>query len=356
MINYTYNADGVRIGKSGAKTAAYTVCGTQILSENNGSNTTYYLYDENGSPVGLTYKGTTYYYRKNLQWDIINITDSTGAKVVTYTYNAWGKIMSMTGNMELAVNNPFRYRGYYYDVESGLYYLNSRYYDPQTGRFINADDTYFLIIDQGTLIQYNLFSYCHNNPTNMTDINGNIPFFVITGIIGAIAGGIIGYATTGSWQGAVAGVAIGGAIGLTGGAAAGKILAGSVVANTSAVIAGGKALFATASTVVASSWQQAEQLLRKAYNGVRQAISTPYGRRVVDSLSGKFARESKYGYQSLSVFIKKEIMKDAYLISNGYKVEWHFYWSQASNSGGPSRPLRRALEEAGIKIVEHFRR
>ena len=60
VINYTYNADGVRIGKSGAKTAAYTVCGTQILSENNGSNTTYYLYDENGSPVGLIYKGTTY--------------------------------------------------------------------------------------------------------------------------------------------------------------------------------------------------------------------------------------------------------------------------------------------------------
>ena len=106
--------------------------------------------------------------------------------------------------MELGVNNPFRYRGYYYDTESGLYYLNSRYYDPVTGRFINADDTNFLIIDQGTLIQYNLFSYCHNNPTNMTDINGNIPFFVITGIIGAIAGGIIGYATTGSWQGAAA--------------------------------------------------------------------------------------------------------------------------------------------------------
>ena len=102
-------ADGVRIGKSGAKTATYTVCGTQILSESSGSNTTYYLYDESGSPVGLTYKGTTYYYRKNLQGDIINITDSTGAKVVTYTYNAWGKIMSMTGNMELAVNNPFRY-------------------------------------------------------------------------------------------------------------------------------------------------------------------------------------------------------------------------------------------------------
>ena len=139
VINYTYNADGARIGKSGSRAGTFIVSGTQILREINSVATIDYLYDENGSPVGLTYKGKTYYYRKNLQGDIINITDSTGAKVVTYTYNAWGKIMSMTGNMELAVNNPFRYRGYYYDVESGLYYLNSRYYDPQTGRFINAD-------------------------------------------------------------------------------------------------------------------------------------------------------------------------------------------------------------------------
>lgn len=139
MVDYTYNADGVRIGKSGSRAGTFIVSGTQILREINSVATIDYLYDENGSPVGLTYKGKTYYYRKNLQGDIINITDSTGAKVVTYTYNAWGKIMSMTGNMELAVNNPFRYRGYYYDVESGLYYLNSRYYDPQTGRFINAE-------------------------------------------------------------------------------------------------------------------------------------------------------------------------------------------------------------------------
>ena len=169
IINYIYNADGVRIGKSGAKTATYTVCGTQILSESSGSNTTYYLYDESGSPVGLTYKGTTYYYRKNLQGDIINITDSTGAKVVTYTYNAWGKIISMTGNMELAVNNPFRYRGYYYDEESGLYYLNSRYYDPQTGRFINADS--YVSTGQG-ITGTNMFAYCANDPVNLIDEDG----------------------------------------------------------------------------------------------------------------------------------------------------------------------------------------
>ena len=109
-VSYTYNADGVRIGKSGTKNITYEVSGTQILSENNGTNTTYYLYDESGSPVGLTYKGTTYYYRKNLQGDVIAILNSSGTKVVTYTYNAWGKVISITGNMELGVNNPFRYK------------------------------------------------------------------------------------------------------------------------------------------------------------------------------------------------------------------------------------------------------
>ena len=170
VINYTYNADGVRIGKSGSRAGTFIVSGTQILREINSVATIDYLYDENGSPIGLTYKGKTYYYRKNLQGDIINITDSTGAKVVTYTYNAWGKLMSMTGNMELAVNNPFRYRGYYYDVESGFYYLNSRYYDPQTGRFINADS---LLGTDGFASYYNLFTYCGNNCVSNYDCNGD---------------------------------------------------------------------------------------------------------------------------------------------------------------------------------------
>ena len=78
--------------------------------------------------------------------------------------------MSMTGNMELAVNNPFRYRGYYYDVESGLYYLNSRYYDPQTGRFVNADS---LLGTDGFATHYNLFAYCGNNCVSNYDCNGN---------------------------------------------------------------------------------------------------------------------------------------------------------------------------------------
>ena len=212
VINYTYNADGVRIGKSGSRAGTFIVSGTQILREINSVATIDYLYDENGSPIGLTYKGTTYYYRKNLQGDIINITDSTGAKVVTYTYNAWGKIMSMTGNMELAVNNPFRYRGYYYDVESGLYYLNSRYYDPQTGRFINAEPNVdYGKFDEGAgLNGYNVFAYCANNPVMFKDDSGEFVISISIGIGSLLTWAAYGIATA---VGVGAGVAIGTAVG-----------------------------------------------------------------------------------------------------------------------------------------------
>ena len=212
MINYTYNADGVRIGKSGSRAGTFIVSGTQILREINSVATIDYLYDENGSPIGLTYKGKTYYYRKNLQGDIINITDSTGAKVVTYAYNAWGKIMSMTGNMELAVNNPFRYRGYYYDVESGLYYLNSRYYDPQTGRFISPEpnvDTAKL--DDGVGLHcFNVYAYCANNPFMFKDDSGEFVISISIGIGSLLTWAAYGIATA---VGVGAGVAIGTAVG-----------------------------------------------------------------------------------------------------------------------------------------------
>ena len=105
--------------------------------------------------------------------------------------------MSMTGNMELAVNNPFRYRGYYYDVESGLYYLNSRYYDPQTGRFINAEPNVdYGKFDEGAgLNGYNVFAYCANNPVMFKDDSGEfvISTAVLIGIgIGALIGGVAG--------------------------------------------------------------------------------------------------------------------------------------------------------------------
>ena len=298
MINYTYNADGVRIGKSGSRAGTFIVSGTQILREINSVATIDYLYDENGSPIGLTYKGKTYYYRKNLQGDIINITDSTGAKVVTYTYNAWGKLMSMTGNMELAVNNPFRYRGYYYDVESGLYYLNSRYYDPQTGRFINAEPNVdYGKFDEGAgLNGYNVFAYCANNPVMFKDDSGEfvISTAVLIGIgigalIGGVAGGTYGYNKAVKnnvpkgqrWKyvvgyglgGAVIGGVIGGFVGYGVGVALGaKASSGLVIKSVS------KALSSVSRNTMHHIMQSKHawgRLLRKAtWNNVKGLINT----------------------------------------------------------------------------------
>ena len=103
----------------------------------------------------------------NAQGDVICLLDSTGATVASYEYDPFGNILSATGTMAEA--NPLRYRSYYYDRETGFYYLNSRYYDPKTGRFINADS--YVSTDQG-IVGYNMFAYCGNNPVNASDPEG----------------------------------------------------------------------------------------------------------------------------------------------------------------------------------------
>ena len=123
-----------------------------------------FAYDASGVPMSVTCNGTTYYYATNLQGDIGAILNTSGTAVVTYTYDAWGNVISATGTM--ASVNPFRYRGYYYDTETGFYYLQSRYYDPAIGRFINAD----VYLSAGTgLGGYNMYAYCNNNPVNNVD-------------------------------------------------------------------------------------------------------------------------------------------------------------------------------------------
>lgn len=120
----------------------------------------------------MRYDGTRYYYVTNLQGDVIAILDSTGATVVQYTYDAWGKVLSITGSMAdtIGVINPLLYRGYIYDHDTGLYYLQSRYYNPTIERFINADA--FVSTGQG-LIGNNMFAYCGNNPIMYADPTGS---------------------------------------------------------------------------------------------------------------------------------------------------------------------------------------
>ena len=110
---------------------------------------------------------------------MISLIDSTGTSVVEYTYDAWGRILFTTGTLAntLGQANPFRYRGYYFDTESGFYYLQSRYYDPMTGRFINADDTSILQMTQGELLGGNLYAYCGNNGVMNVDPSGLVYIF-----------------------------------------------------------------------------------------------------------------------------------------------------------------------------------
>ena len=170
----TYNADGLRTKRTnGSTTYSYVYTGSTLLQMTVGGNTLYFNYDAAGTPLTVTYNGTTYYYATNLQGDIVGILDSTGTAVVSYTYDAWGNPLTTTGTLAttLGTINPLRYRGYVYDIETSLYYLQSRYYNPEIGRFINADDTSYLGIE-GKLASYNLFAYCGNNPAMGFDPTG----------------------------------------------------------------------------------------------------------------------------------------------------------------------------------------
>ena len=159
VINYTYNANGIRTSKTidGVK-HTYTLDGTKILCEEwiDECCTTHSivpLYDNEDSVCGIIYNDVPYYFIKNLQGDIIAIVDKDAKTVAHYSYDAWGKIVSITDeeysdisyiDSHIANINPFRYRGYYYDEEIGLYYLQSKYYDASVGRFINGDTTDFI--------------------------------------------------------------------------------------------------------------------------------------------------------------------------------------------------------------------
>ena len=167
-VNYSYNADGLRTGKTvnGVKTE-YAWDGSRLMAQRTGGNVTQFLYDANGL-FGMVYLGGTYYYQYNGQGDVIGLVDYQGNQVVTYTYDAWGNPVSIGGTQAASAGaaNPFRYRGYYYDGESGLYYLQSRYYDPVVGRFINQDS---ILGGNG---EYNLYVYCGSNPINRVDPSG----------------------------------------------------------------------------------------------------------------------------------------------------------------------------------------
>ena len=182
-MSFTYDDNGIRTSKTvNGVEHIYYLNGSQIVAEKWGERLLVYLYDAAGSPIGMMFRKTSYaegefdvyWFTKNLQGDILSVYNESGQQVAYYSYSdAWGNHTAYvtTTAIEGAQYNPFRYRGYYYDTDLGMYYLQSRYYDAKICRFINADSALY-----GTMLGYNLFAYCENNPITRADPTGRFWF------------------------------------------------------------------------------------------------------------------------------------------------------------------------------------
>ena len=199
-VDFAYDSDGKRVKKTSGNTETKYYYNGSTLSGlvrtttgNTGTTkiTVQFVYDAEGKPFLLRLNGKTdYFYLYNGLGDVVGLVDSSNQVVVRYQYNSWGKVTSTqdTSGVSLATLNPFRYRKYVYDPETGLYCLGSRYYDPEVGRFVNADDTDVIFAKPQELGSKNLYAYCDNNPVAREDYAGEFP---IPCIVGAVVGAVV---------------------------------------------------------------------------------------------------------------------------------------------------------------------
>ena len=164
-VSYEYNSNGVRTAKTvnNIRTEYLRDAEDRLLGEETQGEYLWYLYDATGKAAGYEWQGNSYYYVRNAMGDVEGISDMEGNLLCSYYYDAWGNVTEVTGDKELAEKNSIRYRGYYYDEESGFYYLKTRYYDPEAKRFLNRD-----CLEN----ESNLYQYCYNNPVNYSDESG----------------------------------------------------------------------------------------------------------------------------------------------------------------------------------------
>ena len=201
-ISYTYNADGLRATKNynGVTSKYFYVNGQLHYEERSDGTQLHFYYDSYGYLSCIKYNGGNYFVATNKRGDVVALYYPGGKIMGRYEYDAWGNITKITdysydaaGNLtttdltnnptsrDLLVVNPIRYRGYYYDVETKLYYLQSRYYNPEIGRFLNADG--YLTTDADNPLAYNMFAYCGNNPVMYSDPSGTFGTLAFLGIL-----------------------------------------------------------------------------------------------------------------------------------------------------------------------------
>jgi len=171
-ISFKYDDSGIRTSKTvNGITTSYTTIDGRITSQKTGNHLMYFYYDADNNLIGLNHNGIDYVYVKNLQGDIIGIVNQSGNIVAEYAYDAWGNALTEHAEGSIGYINPMRYRGYYFDVQTGFYYCQSRYYNPEVRRWISADEP--VVLELGDLILAgNLFTYCNNDAVNRVDTTG----------------------------------------------------------------------------------------------------------------------------------------------------------------------------------------
>ena len=173
VVRFVYNEDGLRVQKVAVTTGTtnYTLHGKNIVHMTQGSNSLHFFYDAQDKPAVVLFNGTAYAYLYNLQGDVIGLVDSNGTKMVSYSYDAWGKPISKAGTLAstLGTIQPFGYRGYVFDEKTGLYYLRSRYFNPNLCRFVNADSHLGF---RGEIFAHSVYTYCVNSPVCLLDNDG----------------------------------------------------------------------------------------------------------------------------------------------------------------------------------------
>ncbi len=181
-LSFSYNDAGLRTEKTvNGSTRRYIWNSSQLMADVGAADAFYFHYSSGGELIGYTYKTaeaeTECILVKNQQGDVERVISTDGTILASYTYDAWGNVLTSEGT--LAASNPIRYRGYYFDTETSLYYLQSRYYDPAVGRFINADGS---VSTKRGINSGNMFAYCENDPVNKTDVDGKNPWIFLAGL------------------------------------------------------------------------------------------------------------------------------------------------------------------------------
>ena len=305
-IDYGYDSDGKRITKTvNGTTYDYHYLGDQLVELTWDGNKLHFTYDSTG-PLSVNYNGTEYFYVKNAQGDVTGLVNASGTRVVTYTYDAWGNLLTTTGSMAatLGEQNPLRYRGYVYDTETGLYYLQSRYYNPGWGRFIGTDDVTVLAASlEKANWDKNLFAYCDNNPVSRRDAGGEFWHLVI----GAVIGGVINGGITAINGGSVTDIAISAAAGALSGAlsASGVGRLGQMIGN--AVI--------SASSNIATQFSEYYSGRRESFSEKELIMDTVVGVSCA-AVAGPGAA-SGFGQKRMVNLGKQSVQKAAAKISKG---------------------------------------